>query len=38
MLIRETHNAPVSFDVVFECNSSTDTNHVVLGLLQQSEE
>ena len=38
MRTSRTHNSPVSFDVVLERNSSTDTTHVVLGLLQQSEE
>lgn len=33
----ETHNSPVSFDVILECDSSADANHVVLGLLQQRE-
>lgn len=33
----ETHNSPVSFDVILECDSSADADHVVLGLLQQRE-
>lgn len=38
LLHGETHNSPVSFDVILECDSSADANHVVLGLLQQREE
>lgn len=37
-LFGETHNTPVSFDVVLEGDGSTDPDHVVLGLLKQSEQ
>ena len=38
LLFSETYNTPVPFDVVLEGDGSTDPDHVVLGLLKQSEQ